>query len=175
MFKSKKRQVMSDYLVRIVKTVRQRPAGGPPRRLCIDASNERLAAEETKDDLQAYIPVELVLGGAAVDPLPPGYEDAINYKTYVGDLYCAAVNDGRTVMPSDDYIKTDHRLTVKDQGRYLCTPEPDGKHGDTFDSGKLAEYALIANGGAITADILSKIRYGKSPLQRRTFTPRRFA
>jgi hypothetical protein len=145
-FKTKKRPIACDYLKRIVQTCKARPAGGPARRLCIDASNERLAAEETKDELQPLIPVELVLGGASVDPLPQGYRDAINYKTFLGDLYCAAVNDGRTVMPPDDYIKADHRLPTKDQGRYLCVPDADGKHGDTFDSGKLAEYALFGRG-----------------------------
>jgi len=142
-FKSKKRAVMSDYLQRIVRAVRERGDGGPARRLCIDASNERLAAEETKDDLTPFLPVELVLGGASVEPLPAGYRDAINNKTYQGDLYCAAINDGRTVMPPDDYIKQDHRLTVKEQGKYTCDVDSEGWHGDTFDSGKLAEYALM--------------------------------
>lgn len=158
-FKSRKRAVMSDYLERIIKTVRARAEGGPPSRLCIDASNERLAAEETKEDLMRLIPVQLVLGGASVDPLPTGYLDAINYKTYTGDLYCAAVNEGRTVLPPDDYIKQDHRLPVKDQGRYLCTPDADGRHGDTFDSGKLAEFALanISN-GALDAETIAAMK-----------------
>lgn len=145
-FKSKKRAVMSDYLRRIATTVGGRSEGGKPRRLCIDASNERLAAEETKDDLNSLIPVELVLGGATVEPLPSGYRDPINYKTFLGDMYCAAVNDGRTVLPPDDYIKADHRLPTKDQGRYVTVPDGDGRHGDTFDSGKLAEYALNRGG-----------------------------
>ncbi len=174
-FKTKKRAVMSDYLARIVTTIRARNSGGPARRLCIDASNERLAAEETKDDLSRIIPVELVLGGGSVEPLPSGYRDAINYKTYLGDLYCAAVNDGRTVLPAADYIKDDHRLTVKDQGRYKCTPDSDGKHGDTFDSGKLAEWALLNNAGALNAETVSKIRIGNSAAPHRIFEPRRFA
>lgn len=158
-FKSKKRAVMSDYLQRIVKVVRARESGGPARRLCIDASNERLAAEETKDDLVAFIPVELVLGGSGVDPLPAGYKDAINYKTLLGDLYSAAVNEGRTVLPPDDYVKADHRLPIKDAGRYQCPVDNDGRHGDTFDSGKLAEWALFSSkGGAITAETLAKMQ-----------------
>lgn len=157
-FKSKKRAVMSDYLQRVVAAVRERLAGGPARRLCIDASNERLAAEETKDDLIPFIPVQLVLGGASVEPLPSGYKDAINYKTYLGDLYCAAVNDARTVLPPDDYIKQDHRLPIKDQGRYSCAVDVDGKHGDTFDSGKLAEFALAnAGDGAFTAETIAAL------------------
>ena len=148
-FKTKKRQVAEDYLTRIVACIRSRRVGVPPRRLCIDASNERLAAEETKDALQRIIPVELILGGASVDPLPSGYRDAINYKTFLGDLYCAAVNDGRTVLPPDEYLKADQRLVIKNQGRYECAVDSDGRHGDTFDSGKLAEYAVM--GGRTSA------------------------
>jgi hypothetical protein len=145
-FKSKKRAVMSDYLVRAVRVVRERKEGGPARRLCIDASNERLAAEETKDDLARYLPVQLVLGGSTVEPKPTGYTNEVNYKTYQGDLYCAAVNEGRTVLPPDDYIKQDQRLPIKNNGKYECPVDNDGRHGDTFDSGKQAEFALISNG-----------------------------
>lgn len=174
-FKTKKRAVACEYLRQLALNVRGRPFGGPARRLCIDASNERLAAEETKDELQAVLPVELILGGATVDPLPPGYRDAINYKTLLGDLYCAAVNDGRTVLPPDDYLKADHRLPTKDQGRYLCVPDVDGKHGDTFDSGKLAEYALSDHGrGAITDDLIARIQTGPArAAQMHRFIPRR--
>ena len=143
-FKSKKRPVMSDYLTRCVRVVRERKDGGGPRRLCIDASNERLAAEETKDDLLPIVPVELVLGNKHVEPRPTGYQDEVNYKTYQGDLYCAAVNDGRTVMAPDDYVKQDHRLPIKNNGRYECPVDSEGRHGDTFDSGKQAEFALFA-------------------------------
>lgn len=176
-FKSNKRVVMSDYLERIVATVRARPQGGPARRLCIDASNERLAAVETRDDLVKFIPVELILGGASVEPLPTGYQQPINYKTLLGDLYCAAVNDGRTVLPPADYIKADHRLPIKDSGRYQCAVDSDGRHGDTFDSGKLAEYALSSNsGGAITAATLAKIKTGPARGNKfRRFIPRRLA
>ena len=141
-FKAKKRAVMSDYLLRVVKAVRERPQGGPPRRLCIDASNERLAAEETKEDLLPHVPVQVMLGGESVDPLPTGYQQAINFKTYLGDLYSTAVNEGRYLLPASDYVKDDQRLPIKDAGKYICAPDSDGKHGDTFDSGKLAEFAV---------------------------------
>ena len=155
-FKSKKRQIMSDYLERIAKAVRARPAGGPPRRLCIDASNERLAAEETKDDLSHILPVQLVLGGQSVDPLPAGYRDAVNYKTFQGDTYSAAINDGRYVLPPGDYIKMDHRLVMKDAGKYSCPVDPlTGAHGDTFDSGKQAEFALSSgSAGAFSPETI---------------------
>ena len=161
-FKSKKRQLMSDYLARTVGVIKARPEGGPARKLCIDASNERLAAEETRDDLIPFIPVQLVLGGASVEPLPPGYRDNINYKTYLGDTYSTSINDGRTVVPSDDYIKMDHMLVIKDSGKYSCHVDPlTGAHGDTFDSGKLADFALVSNsGGAFSQETIRSMAAG---------------
>ncbi len=146
-FKSKKRQVMTEVLTRLITAVRERPSGGPAARLCIDASNERLAAEEISDDLRGLIPVELVIASLSIQP--PGYEEPTNYKTYQGDLYSAAINENRYALPPDEYIKADHRLTMKDQGRYVCVPDEQGRHGDTFDSGKQAEYALSSRGETI--------------------------
>jgi len=171
-FKSKKRKMMSGRLREIIRVVRQRPDGGPARRLCIDNSNERIAAEETKDDLGGEIPVELVSGGNNVEPKPPGMADEINYKTYLGENYSTEVNEGRYILAPDKYIKDDQRLPRKDQGRFVCTPDPDGKHGDTFDSGKLAEHALTSTSGAIES--VAGIRLA-APRFRPRFIPRRLA
>lgn len=146
-WKEKREAVQRERLRKIVSTVRERERGGPARRLVIDGSNERLFAEGTQAELRPIIPVEVIVSSRSVDPLPPGYEAPINYKTWLGDLYSAAVNENRYALPSSQYLKEDHRLTVKDQGRYQCEPEPDGKHGDTFDSGKLAEYGLVSQVG----------------------------
>lgn len=149
LWKERKPAVVWDRLKQIVRTIRD--AGCSPRRLCIDATSERYFAEQTTDELRSLVPVQMIISSNAVEPLPKGYnprEGNVNYKTYLGDLYAASVNDGRTVLPPDDsqYFKTDHRLVLKDGGRFVCTPEPDGKHGDTFDSGKLANFALEGNG-----------------------------
>jgi hypothetical protein len=147
-WKERQPQIARERLERLVQLIRNRPAGGPARRLCVDASNERYFARETADHLAALIPVQLVLAGQAVDPPPPGYaalEGRINYKTWLGDLEVANVNEGRLSLPPDDYVKMDYRLIMKDGGRFLCIPDAaSGAHGDTFDSGKLAELALLA-------------------------------
>jgi hypothetical protein len=144
-WKEKKPQIARERIRDIVMAVRSREKGGPARRLCIDASNERYFAQETADELAEIIPVELVINSTSIQP--PGYKEKVNFKTYLGDLYCAAINENRTALPSDPYIKADHRLPVKSRGTYDCTPDQDGRHGDTFDSGKLAEYAL--DGGSV--------------------------
>jgi hypothetical protein len=148
-WKEKREAVQRDRLQRIVLAVQERKSGGRARRMVIDGGNERLFAEGTQAELAPLIPVEVVVPSAGVDPLPAGYEHAINFKTWLGDMYSQAVNENRYTLPSNTYFKDDHRLPVKDQGRYQCIPEPDGKHGDTFDSGKNAEYALMSSRGAI--------------------------
>ena len=149
LWKERYPRVVWPRLERIVKTVLARKSGGPPRRLCIDASSERLFAEETAAKLRGLVPVELVLNGAGVHP--PGYRDPTNYKTWLGDLYAAEINDNHYQVPPEIYYKDDHRLVIKSGGAYLCKPQPDGKHGDTFDSGKLAQHALSAGGPAEAA------------------------
>jgi hypothetical protein len=162
LWKEKKPQIARERLKEIVRAVAERRQGGRASRMCIDASNERYFAEQTRDELSSVIPVQLIINSESVEPLPSGYEEAINYKTYLGDLYATAVNDNRYALPSAEYIKQDHRLPVKNAGRFECDAQPDGKHGDTFDSGKLAEYALIGPSGTINAENIRRIRVGGS-------------
>jgi hypothetical protein len=151
-WKEKKPQIVRERLSRLLDVIEQRPEGGRARRLCIDATNEKYFAEDTAAFLRDRVPVELVVSSEGIHPA--GYEKPTNYKTYLGDLYSTAINENHYSCPSGEYFKKDHRIVVKDQGRYGCDPEPDGAHGDTFDSGKLAEYALVSQGGNYTADVI---------------------
>jgi hypothetical protein len=173
-WKERKEAIARERLRDVVMAVRQRKTGGPARRLCVDATNEKYFAEGTRAALASIIPVQLVVASESVDPLPSGYEKSTNYKSYTGDLYCAAINENRYSMPSAAYIKADHRLVMKNAGRYECEPDNDGRHGDTFDSGKLAEFALSVEGcGISTLEDVAKIHLGGNPSSRPTFTPRR--
>lgn len=122
------------------------------RRLCIDGSNERYFAEETKQELASLVPVEVIVGGTIVEPLPSGYEEKVNYKTYSGDLYSGEINDNHYTLPPETYFKKDHRAVIKNAGRFECEVDSDGGHGDSFDSGKLAQLALTQGGGGITGE-----------------------
>lgn len=171
-WKTKDAKVARQRLADAVQAVNERPAGGKARRLCIDATNEKYFADETATELGGMVPVELVVSSESIQP--PGYPKATNYKTLLGDLYSAAINENRYAFASDPYIKKDHRLVVKDGGIYKCTPEPDGMHGDTFDSGKLANWALDSTQGALTS--VAGIRMGfnaRGGLGRPIFQPRR--
>lgn len=153
LWKERRESTQKDRIRQIVLAVRDRKEGGPARRLCIAAGNERLFSQGVQEDLAALVPVDLVIEGSTVDPMPPGYRDKINYKTWLGDMYSAAVNDNHYSVPGAEYFKQDHRLVIKNAGRYECDPQPDGKHGDTFVSGEMAEYSLFYQGSGIGAEV----------------------
>ncbi|MBV9659132.1 MAG: hypothetical protein JO295_13620 [Verrucomicrobia bacterium] len=166
-WKERNPAVVRERLKDVVRVVRE-ARGKAPRRLCIDATNERYFAEDTKTALAGVVPVELVISSLSVEPLPPGYREAVNYKTYLGDLYSAAVNDNRYALPSAEYLKLDHRIPVKDAGRYVADPDPQtGAHGDTFDSGKLAEYAVGGGGAPFGFSNLSEADLDRGSIGRR--------
>lgn len=158
-------------LERILLAVKGRPRGGPPRRCATDATNEQYFSRETAALLSHICPFELVDARNSVEPCPTGYQRTPSHKTYLGDLYSAAVNANAYTMPSDTYLKDDHRLVIKSAGSYVCDPQADGKHGDTFDSGKLADWALRSNTGGITADQIQSMHVPVGLIGRAQLTP----
>lgn len=154
MWKEKKPQVVRERLRAIFAAIRARPEGGGARRFCILATNERYFAEETADILRPIVATELIIESVTLQP--HGYDAPVNFKTYLGDIYSAAVNDGHYALPGGEYFKKDQRLTVKNAGRYECVPDGDGAHGDSFSSGGAAEHALSAGGAAVGASVQVK-------------------
>lgn len=161
----------------ILETIAARPQGGRARRLCIDATNERLFAKRMQRVLGKLVTVELVVGSETM--IVPGVsekaaqkEDAVNKKTYLGDQYMTAFREGQIDVPPSPYLKEDHRLVKKEKGLFTCKPQPDGKHGDTFDSGKLSLHGLNSTSGALTD--VEGIRFGSNRSARTPrFKPRR--
>ena len=147
-WKERQPQLVRLRLRQILETIRNRCQGGPARRLCVDATNERYFAADLAANLAPIVLVQCVVASQSVLPPPQGASPVaspINYKTWLGDLESALVNEGRLALPPDDYIRQDYRRMIKKEGRYFCLPDPlSGAHADTFDSGKLAELALIA-------------------------------
>ena len=130
---------------KILAVVKARPTGGLMRRLAIDATGDRLFAKQMQTDLSREgVPVELVVASETVEL--PGYDSSVTKKTWLGDKYVAGLNDNKFTFPPDRYFREDHRMPKKIRGIYVCEPSSDGKHGDTFDSGKLAYHALTAHG-----------------------------
>ena len=122
-------------------------SGGRARALALDATNEKYFAEDVRKELRAAVPVLLVVGSAAVEKA--GLEAPTNWKEYLGSQYVALLEDNRLTLPPEAYFRADHRLVRKEKGRFVCEPDEEGRHGDTFDAGKLAIHAL-KDGAAVT-------------------------
>lgn len=147
-WKTKDPAVQRERVGRVLAEIRAK--GSRARRLCIDASNERLFAAEMAKELSGQVPVELVVAGERVQV--PGREEPTNYKTLEGDLLVGALNDNRLAIPPERYVRDDWRLVRKEGGRFECVADGEGRHGDTFDSSKHALWALASNAGNVTAE-----------------------
>jgi hypothetical protein len=153
-WKERKARIVIDRLKSLCTRIAQRPQGGPAVSFNILATNERYFADLVADDLRALVPVHLIIESQNVEPQPAGYQDTINFKTFLGDLYSAAVNENRYALPGGEYFKKDQRMTVKNGGRYECTPDSsDGAHGDSFASGGAAEYGLHGTHAAVSSSV----------------------
>ena len=145
----------------LLEVIAKRPSGGWARYLCIDATNERLFARRMQQQLARMCGVELIVGSEK----KKGSNEDVNMKTLLGTEYVTALQRGELDLPAHEYVKEDHRLVRRDCGNFVCSPASDGKHGDTFDSGKLALYGLnsLATGAEIVRQmdwILSRMKKG---------------
>ena len=175
-WKTKDPDVAMERLKTAVRTLSARP-GGRPRALAIDATNEKYFAERVRKELRAIIPVILVVANESVNPIEPGkkprnpkpgIEKMTNWKEYLGGQYVQKLDDNHLALPPETYIYQDHRLVLRDRGRFVCEADEQGRHGDTFDGGKLSLHALSQNIGIVsTAGI--KIGFGSNRAQ---WTPR---
>lgn len=135
--------VAMDRATRLVKAVAARKAGGPARKLSIDASNERYFAQSARKILSEFVPVELVVASESVEL--PGNPEPLNRKQHLGGLLVAELHDNHLLVPPERYVRDDWRLVKKEKGQFVCLPDTDGKHGDTFDSSKLGLWSLVSD------------------------------
>jgi hypothetical protein len=122
-------------------------AGVKPRRFVIDASSERYYAANVRTVFQRRCPVELVGGNQKL----AFRGEELDAKTLLGNMYAAGLEDGLILLPAGEWIELDHRLVKRDGGRFVTDLGPNGEHGDTFDSGKLAYWGL-QSGGTVRAN-----------------------
>jgi len=125
----------------ILHTINARPAGGRARRLCLDATNERYFSSDVRRALRGEVPVELVVASESVER--PGQPN-ITVKQQLGERLVAALEDNRIALPGARYLHEDFRLVKKERGQFVCEPDGQGRHGDTFDAVKLALKALAS-------------------------------
>ena len=120
--------------------VLEKRQAGRARAMAVDATNEKYFAEDVRKEFRARVPVLLVVASESVDK--PGLEAPTNWKEYLGGQYIAVLDDNHLTLPPESYFRIDHRLVRKEKGRYVCEPDEEGRHGDTFDAGKLGLHAL---------------------------------
>jgi hypothetical protein len=153
---------------KIIAAVKARKEGGPARRLCIDATNERYFAMDCRKEFAAEVPVELVIGSETIEV--PGQEEPITMKQYLGGQLVAVIDDNLLWLPAERYVKEDFRLVKKEKGQFVCEPDASGRHGDTFDGTKQALRALRSTAGALESVVGIRLA---TPRFKPRFVPRR--
>ena len=126
------------------------------RRLCIDATNERLFAVDLRREFAGKVPVELII---ASEKTEYGGEEML-WKAYLGNLLVDEIEDGYLPLPGGKWVQTDLRQPVKDRGTFVCEVSEDGGHGDCFDAIKNGLHGLIAKGGPVDAVPMRVGSYG---------------
>lgn len=152
--------VAEERLERAIRLVAARPAGGPAFGLAVDATGERLWAQGLRRKLGALCPVDLVIASETIEL--PGEPEKITMKQYQGGLVVGELDDNHLWLPPERYIKEDFRLVKKEKGQFVCEPDVDGKHGDTFDAVKQTIWKLLKASGAITST--KGFYYDKQPV-----------
>jgi hypothetical protein len=110
--------------------------------LTVDASNEVFFAKAVKKKIGQIMPVVLLRGNQKV-----GQEgEATDAKTLCGNTLVAHMESGRVPIPNHPYLENDFGRVTKAAGRFTCAVGPNGEHGDTFDSTKLALHGQIHRG-----------------------------
>ena len=130
-----------------------------PRRLCVDATNERFFATDLKKELSGQVITELVI---ASEKTVYGGEEML-MKTYLGNLLVNQMDDGQLALPECRFVKEDFRLVRKDKGGFDADIDKQGRHGDTFDAVKLALHGLISRGGPAVAEAVPVGSFGRRP------------
>lgn len=147
-WKTKDPDIANERIEQVLDVVQKRSGGGRAKALAIDATNERYDAESQRKRFRKRVTVHLVVGSEGITTeQKPGLDKPTNWKEFLGDQYVAKLDDNHLTLPPERYTYSDHRLVMKDRGRFVCEPNEQGMHGDTFDGNKLALHALTFRSG----------------------------
>lgn len=127
------------------------PHGLRLRRLVIDATSERFFAAEQRARLAGRVVVELVVRSEATT-----YRgEAMNWKTYLGNLLVQTCEDGHLLLPEAEWLRADLRSVKRDKGGFVCEVDADGNHGDCFNAIEQALHGVFGADGPATASATS--------------------
>jgi hypothetical protein len=122
-----------DIIISDIERVNKRPKG-----LSIDGSNEIFFARSIRTALAGRVRCTILKGGENIE-----YRgDLAPSKIILGNLYANAYSEGRMLSPAAEWLKEDHRLVRRVSGSFEAAVLPDGRHADTFDSGKHSLWVL---------------------------------
>lgn len=141
-WKTRDERVTEAFVETILKALRRRLIRA--RRVSIDASNETFFAQGLARKFRPLAPFELVKGGE--NRTHQG--ETMKAKELLGSLFVNLHADGLIDSPEGSFMKTDRRLVKKVGGAFVTETGRDGKHGDTFDAGKLALWGHLGSGPA---------------------------
>lgn len=115
-------------------------AGKRPRRLVIDATSEKSAAQQARDQFSGRCPVEEYVASKNIVYRKQKYLA----KTLISDQYRQTFEDNCSILPAGDWIIADHQLVKVQGGRYEIEEDSSGNHGDSWVSGSLSYWALMS-------------------------------
>ena len=139
--------VAEERLERAIRAIAARPVGGPAFGLAVDATGERLWCQGLRRKLGALVPIDLVIASETIEL--PGEPEKITLKQYQGGLLVGELDDNHLWLPPERYVKEDFRLVKKEKGQFVCEPDVNGQHGDTFDAVKQTIWKLLKTGGGV--------------------------
>lgn len=119
-----------------------------PVALALDSSSERYWCAEVQQENYAVCQVMLVVNSEKTEYLG----EPMNFKSYLGNLACNALEDGSVSLPPAREVKEDFRLVKRYKGGFdNLLDSVTGRHGDLFDGFKLSVHALLNGGGECEA------------------------
>lgn len=154
-FKTRDEEVTEAVLDAIFSDLRN--AGKRSRALAIDATNETFFAQKLAKRLRKHCAVYLVKGSENLTHAG----ETMTAKQLLGHLFANEHIDGRIATPSGPWVKDDRRLVKKVKGLFNADTDALGQHGDTWDAGKLARWALKSAGRVEAGGIAVSSKSGK--------------
>ena len=115
------------------------------------------------DELSAEIPVRVIIGSETVQILG---QEKITVKQRTCGALVAELEDNHLWLPPERYVREDWRLVKKEKGQFVCEPDLEGRHGDTFDAARFAVDELASG------DMFAPVVFPNTPAARALFLRR---